>query len=105
MAIEYLRKKNSSLKDALKNTHVFLNMVIHDLRNPTNQINYSIKYTLDQIRSCMQVNEASNQALECEIEEIMERISELKQKLGSVDKTELIGNEVERCRDLTTSIL
>jgi len=35
----------------------------------------------------------------------MERISELKQKLGSVDKTELIGNEVERCRDLTTSIL
>jgi hypothetical protein len=33
---EYYRKKSIKLKSLLKNTKIFLNMVIHDLRNPAN---------------------------------------------------------------------
>jgi len=47
MSIEYFKEENSNLKQALKNTKIFLNMVIHDLRNPTTQINFAIKYALD----------------------------------------------------------
>lgn len=34
--IEYLRSKSGKLDKNLENTKIFLNMVVHDLRNPTN---------------------------------------------------------------------
>jgi signal transduction histidine kinase len=49
-ALNEERKKTSSLQEELKNTKVFLNMVIHDLRNPTNQIKFAIDLALTSIK-------------------------------------------------------
>jgi len=48
LAFQYFKERNQSLRLALKNAEIFLNMVIHDLRNPTNQINFSLKYALER---------------------------------------------------------
>ena len=37
-----LYEENQLLKKALEGTKVFLNMVIHDLKNPASQINFTI---------------------------------------------------------------
>lgn len=37
------------LRDNLKNMKVFMNMVIHDLRNPTNQIKYGVDQAFSQV--------------------------------------------------------
>jgi hypothetical protein len=37
------RKKIKKLEKQLNNTKIFLNMVIHDMRNPTNSIEFAIK--------------------------------------------------------------
>ena len=35
LALQHLKKKNKDLRQRIENTKIFLNMVIHDLRNPT----------------------------------------------------------------------
>ena len=35
-ALEHFKEKSIKLERSLENTKIFLNMVIHDLRNPTN---------------------------------------------------------------------
>ena len=40
---ELSRKKIKKLEKQLNNTKIFLNMVIHDMRNPTNSIEFAIK--------------------------------------------------------------
>jgi len=40
---EVYRKKIKKLEKQLNNTKIFLNMVIHDMRNPTNSIEFAIK--------------------------------------------------------------
>ncbi len=40
---ELYRKKIKKLEKQLNNTKIFLNMVIHDMRNPTNSIEFAIK--------------------------------------------------------------
>ena len=40
LALEYLKQKTGLLEKNLENNKVFLNMVVHDMRNPTNQIEY-----------------------------------------------------------------
>jgi hypothetical protein len=42
MALEFYKKKVADLEKDLTNTKIFLNMVIHDLRNPINNINFGI---------------------------------------------------------------
>ena len=42
LALEYLKKKTLILEKNLENNKIFLNMVVHDMRNPTNQIEYSL---------------------------------------------------------------
>jgi light-regulated signal transduction histidine kinase (bacteriophytochrome) len=37
----------ANLKKAYKSTKLFLNMVIHDLRNPTAQIKFAIEFALE----------------------------------------------------------
>jgi hypothetical protein len=36
IALQYFKEENKKLRNTLYNTKIFLNMVIHDLRNPTN---------------------------------------------------------------------
>ena len=38
------------LEKNLENSKIFLNMVVHDLRNPTNQINFLIEHTLNILK-------------------------------------------------------
>ena len=40
---DWYKSKLSKLKTQLNNTKIFLNMVIHDMRNPTNSIEFAIK--------------------------------------------------------------
>ena len=42
MALEYLKEKTNLLETNLENNKLFLNMVVHDMRNPTNQIEYTL---------------------------------------------------------------
>jgi len=37
-SLDHFKDKSTVLKQNLENTKLFLNMVIHDLRNPTNQV-------------------------------------------------------------------
>ena len=49
LALEYMKQKTSLLETNLENNKVFLNMVVHDMRNPTNQIDYTLQQSLDQL--------------------------------------------------------
>lgn len=40
MTIEYLKLKIEELENKIENNKLFLNMVVHDMRNPTSQIEY-----------------------------------------------------------------
>jgi hypothetical protein len=51
MALEFYKKKVADLEIELQNTKTFLNMVIHDLRNPINNINYGLDSGLDAIKT------------------------------------------------------
>jgi hypothetical protein len=46
LSLKYFKEENKKLKNALNSTKIFLNMVIHDLRNPANQIKYAIEYVI-----------------------------------------------------------
>ncbi len=48
-AIEAYHKKIKKLEKQLNNTKIFLNMVIHDMRNPTNSIEHAIKEVIKLI--------------------------------------------------------
>ena len=37
----------------MENSKIFLNMVVHDLRNPTNQINFLIEQTLTILKDLL----------------------------------------------------
>ena len=39
-ALQYFKEKAKKLEKNLENTKIFLSMVIHDLRTPTNQVLY-----------------------------------------------------------------
>jgi hypothetical protein len=47
LALEYLKQKSGLLEKNLENNKVFLNMVVHDMRNPTNQIEYTLQQSLE----------------------------------------------------------
>jgi len=49
MAYEYYKQECSTYKIALGNTKRFLNMVIHDLRNPTSQIKFVIEESIEKL--------------------------------------------------------
>ena len=46
MALEFYKKRVFDLEKDLVNTKIFLNMVIHDLRNPINNITFAIDSSL-----------------------------------------------------------
>lgn len=50
MALDFYKKKVSDLETELNNTKTFLNMVIHDLRNPINNINYGLDAGIDLVK-------------------------------------------------------
>ena len=37
------------LEKNLENNKIFLNMVVHDMRNPTNQIDFTLQQSLEQL--------------------------------------------------------
>lgn len=45
------RKQIKKLEKQLNNTKIFLNMVIHDMRNPTNSIEFAMKEILKMIEA------------------------------------------------------
>ena len=49
LSIDYLRKKTKILEKNLENNKIFLNMVVHDMRNPINQIEYLLKQSLESL--------------------------------------------------------
>jgi len=47
--LSQLQKKNRRLKNELENKKQFINMVIHDLRNPTSHINFALSYAMENL--------------------------------------------------------
>lgn len=50
-ALSHFKKKSRQLQKNLDNSKLFLNMVIHDLRNPSNQVQFLTKELLTQLNS------------------------------------------------------
>lgn len=50
MTHQYFKEKTTNLRELLRNNKIFLNMVLHDLKNPTSQI----KFAIDQITQLFQ---------------------------------------------------
>ena len=46
-----------SLRQSLYSTKIFLNMVIHDLRNPTSQICFAIKFALENLLKAQEIKD------------------------------------------------
>jgi hypothetical protein len=47
--MEYLKEKTSLLETSLENNKIFLNMVVHDMRNPTSQIEFTLQQSLEHL--------------------------------------------------------
>ena len=45
-ALDFYKKKTKEIQYSLDSSKIFLNMVVHDMRNPTNQIEFLVKQTL-----------------------------------------------------------
>ena len=50
VAVGLYKQELVSLRKALGNNKLFLNMVIHDIRHPTNQINFSIAEAMEIVK-------------------------------------------------------
>lgn len=50
MALEFYKGRVIDLEKDLTNTKIFLNMVIHDLRNPVNNISFAIDNSLKNLK-------------------------------------------------------
>ncbi len=49
-ALQHFKEKTIKLDSDLDNNKIFLNMVIHDLRNPTNQVDFLVNQTLGLLK-------------------------------------------------------
>jgi len=63
MALEFLKNENKRLKKLAASTKTFMNMVIHDLRNPTQQIKFTIDHSVDLIRASSKQFSVLNQEM------------------------------------------
>lgn len=54
MTIEYLKTKVEELENKIENNKLFLNMVVHDMRNPTCQLEYLLLSSLKLMNALMQ---------------------------------------------------
>jgi hypothetical protein len=48
--LDYFKNKKIELENKLENNKVFLNMVVHDMRNPTNQIEYILNQSIERLK-------------------------------------------------------
>ena len=55
--VEYYKSKIMNLEKQLTNTKIFLNMVIHDMRNPTNSIEFAMKEILKMVEQAVKLGE------------------------------------------------
>jgi len=49
LALDHIKEKYAQLLNSLENNKLFLNMAVHDMRNPTNQIEYVLKESLQKL--------------------------------------------------------
>ena len=59
------------MKKNLENTKLFLNMAVHDMRNPTNQIEYLLKESLQKLN---------------DLEEQLEQLKKISKDFGKDNK-------------------
>jgi hypothetical protein len=46
LALDHFKQKYTQIINNLENNKIFLNMAVHDMRNPTSQIEYVLKDSL-----------------------------------------------------------
>ena len=51
LALDHIKQKYIKLINNLENNKIFLNMAVHDMRNPTSQIEYVLKNSLQKLYS------------------------------------------------------
>ena len=49
-ALEFFKQRVQDLELSLDSNKIFLNMVVHDMRNPTNQVEFMVTETLDLLK-------------------------------------------------------
>jgi light-regulated signal transduction histidine kinase (bacteriophytochrome) len=59
MAISLYKQELENLKKQISSNKIFLNMVIHDLRNPINQICYAISKAMEESDKQLRLAEAA----------------------------------------------
>ena len=63
MALDHFIEKSSLLETNLENNKIFLNMVVHDMRNPTNQIDFTLQQSLEHLTILKEELESLNLSL------------------------------------------
>ena len=79
MALEFFKAKVIQLSDELVNTRIFLNMVIHDMRNPINNISFALDASLrNLLMVSLMVEEQEN--------EVINEMANQKRRFGPIEK-------------------
>ena len=97
MKYQYYKDVATSLNINLKRTKEFLNMVIHDIRNPTNQIKFAIDQTLGSVEKALAkteklenvymsyITQMRDSYKELQVQ-LMEQVKELREKKDEAEK-------------------
>ena len=88
---QYYKDLAASLSSDLKKTKIFLNMVIHDLRNPTNQIKFAIEQALGQVEKVIKKSESLENLSITYLTSMKDRYKELQHRL--VEKLNALKHE------------
>ena len=68
--MQYFKEKATKVEKNLDNTKIFLNMVIHDLRNPTNQVEYLVNQSLQKLKDIQKSYHKKKEEAEKDFKEI-----------------------------------
>ena len=50
LKMEFLQKKINQLRSQINTNRIFMNMVIHDMRNPVGAIEFGVQVSLDNLK-------------------------------------------------------
>jgi len=83
IALDLYRENHKSIRQVFESTKVFLNMVIHDFRNPTSQIHFAIEFALDNLQKQRKKRELNMKSLNSEFDRnialLFEKVKDLEE--------------------------
>lgn len=93
---QFYKYQAANLSKHLKGTKIFMNMVIHDLRNPSNQIKFAIDQALITVEKIQKKTQKLESVYINYINQVKDQYHQLQNKLVTQikkAKTQVIENE------------